>query len=229
MKHREEDEKHHEEDAGADAAEEQRDDRLFGDEAVNDHRDRGRDEDAQSAAGGKEAIDEAPVVTAADHLGDGDGADGGGGGHGRAGDGGEKRTAEDGGDGQPAGPVPDPGLHRGEEIAPDPAFQQDVRHQQEQRHREQDEPIECRQDRLRRHQGREPAQDQHAEAQPPQREGHGDADEQEREENRNDEKDRHVRRPLAGRQARLPPGQICGAGCAPVKPDAVIRGCSPKW
>ena len=120
--------------ARPDARDEQLRHAFLGDEAIDDHRDRRRDENAERAARRYEAVDEVARIIALDHFRDRDRADGGGAGNGRARDRGKQRATQDRRDREAARPMPDPRLHRGEQVLADTALEQDIRHHQEHRH-----------------------------------------------------------------------------------------------
>ncbi len=82
-------------------------------------------------------------------------------------------------------------MNGGKEIPPDPALQQDVGHQQEQRYRQKNEAIQGRQDRLGRHQRRETTENEHSKAETAQRERHRHADQQQGEQRSENENCRH--------------------------------------
>jgi hypothetical protein len=122
-------------DAGADAGEEESRDRLFGRRAVDDHDDRGRNEEAEGAGAGERADGEPGVVAALlqfrqRHAPDGGGRRGGG-----AGNAGEQRAAEDVDMQQPAGQPARERREALEHVGGQPRAKQDLAHPDEHRQR----------------------------------------------------------------------------------------------
>jgi hypothetical protein len=179
--HRVDDEQRDQQQPRPDARQKQRDHRFLGDEAVDDHRDRGRDQDAERAARRQQPVDEALLVAAVDHLGDRHGADGGRRRDRGAGDGREDPAGEDRGHRQPARPVADPGMDRGEQVAPTPPFSRMLDISRNSGTASRMKPLSVESIALRRHQRREAAEDQHRQPEPAQREGHRHAAEQQAE------------------------------------------------
>jgi hypothetical protein len=137
-----------EQDAGDDAGDEQLADRLLGDDAVDDQRQRGRDEDAQRAAGGDEAGGQFLRVAALPHLRDAHAAHGGAGGRAGAAHGGEHRAAEDVGHAEAAGQLVEPAMRRLVEVRRRPRLADRRAHQDEQRDGEQGEVVQLAVERL---------------------------------------------------------------------------------
>ena len=113
-------------------------DRGLGQHAIDDHVDRRRDQDAERAAGGDRAEEEALVVAVAVDLLDRDRADRRGGRDRGAADRREQRAGADVGVHQPARQPGQPVRHRGVHALGDAGAQQDLAEQDEHRDRDQD-------------------------------------------------------------------------------------------
>ena len=200
----------------ADAGEEQVDDRFLSEKAIDDHRDGRRDEHPERAAGGEQAESEAPPVAARREFGNGDRAYGGGRRHRRAGDGGEEGAGQDGGDRESSGPVADPALHGGEKPGAGAAVQQHVRHQDEQRHGEQNEIVHARHQRLGDGERRRAVEQQQRRAEAGENEGDIDPGEQQGEQREEDRcRDHGVSRRSSAKLANT---------CAAVSPSPAATG-----
>ena len=127
------------EQARADRREVERAHRGFGDQRVDDEGDAGRDQVAERAAGGERAQNHLRVVARAVEEGEGDRAHGGGGRDRGAGDRREHAACRDVGVQQAAGQAIEPDIERAIEPLGKAGAQQDLAHQQEQRHGDQHE------------------------------------------------------------------------------------------
>ena len=124
------------------AGDEQPADRGLGGDAVDDHGDRGRDQDAQGAAGRDRAGRQAVGIAALAHLGHAHLADGGAGRRRGAGERGEDRAGADVGDHQPARHPVQPAVQRLVEVGAGPRGGDGAAHQDEHRDRQQGEVVE---------------------------------------------------------------------------------------
>jgi hypothetical protein len=128
------DEQRREQQAGQEPGEEQLADRLLRQDAVDDEHGGRRDQDAQRAAGRHHAGREARIVVVAAHLRQRDAAHRDRRRHRGAGEGGKAGAGEDRCRGEPAAPVPEPRVRRGEEVLAHPRHRREVAHQHEQRY-----------------------------------------------------------------------------------------------
>ena len=135
--------------SGNDPGDEELSDRFLGDRAVDNEGDAGRDEDAERSPASQQTQDKLLIVPSPHHRRVGDHPDRRRGGGTRPADRREEGAGQDRGDGQPAGQVPDPGVHYLEEIIADPAVEQNPAHQHEERNRNDDKAVERREDGIR--------------------------------------------------------------------------------
>src|SRR5437870_1911868 len=184
-------------------------DRGFGHHAVDDHRDRGRNEDPQRPARGQGAADEGAAVAALLHFGDRDHADGRRRRHAGAGDRREDRAGEDAGDGKPARQEADPARDGREEPPADARVEKDRAHEDEERDRDEgeaggvrprDRPNDAEPDRP----ALEPEQPEHADDAERHRdlEPHREQDEHQRDEERAEDGFAQARRSGGGASSR---------------------------
>jgi len=128
------DEREDGDEAGDDGGLEHLDDRALDDHRVDDQRHRGRDQDAQGAAGRQRAGGQPGLVAHALELGQRHAPHGRGGGQRGAAHRPEAGAGADGGDGHPAAEAPDQGVDPLEEVAAEVGVGGQVAHQHEQRH-----------------------------------------------------------------------------------------------
>ena len=126
---------------GQDAADEEIGDRQVHHEAVDDEDDRGRNDDADRAAGRRRGGREMPVVAALDHLGMHDRADRRGGRRVGARDGGEQAAGAQRCHRQPAPQPAEEGIGEAGETARDARAVDEVAREDEERHRQQGEAV----------------------------------------------------------------------------------------
>lgn len=170
---------------------------------ADDHRNGGRNENAERAPRSNQPQHERPGIAALRHLADRDRADRRGGGNGGTGDRGEDRAGQDRGNAQTARPVTDPALHRTVKRRPMPADEKDVAHQQEKRHGKELERVDAREHELACHDQRQPLQPEHGDTKSAQREGDRHPEKQQRHENGEDYQRLHrVSRPFLPDAAR---------------------------
>ena len=117
-----------------DAGDEQLADVLLRQDAVDDHHHRGRDQDAERAAGGDRTRGERVGVAEALHRRHRHLGHGGGRGDRRARDGREAAARDDGGHGEPAAPVPQEGMGGLVQLLRQSGPRDQIAHQHEQRH-----------------------------------------------------------------------------------------------
>jgi hypothetical protein len=173
------------------AGHEERADRGVGDEAVEHHRRRRRDQDAERAAAGDHAERAAAAVAVAQHLRDRDLADGERGGDRRAGDRREHRAGEHGGDAEATRQVAHQRVRGGVEVVDHLPAHHEMRHQHEQRDRDQQVDVELAEHELAERRDVALDHDQHREREQEHPGEHRDAGVEQRQQRHEDDKERH--------------------------------------
>ena len=144
LDHHPDDEQRGEQQAGTDTGDEQLADRLLGDDAIEDQGQRGRDQDAQRAAGRDDAGRQSGRIAALAHLGNARGTDRRTGGGTRSAHRGEHRAGHHVGGAEAAGDASHPAVERGIQVAAGARLADCRAHQDEQRNGQQDEIVELR-------------------------------------------------------------------------------------
>ncbi len=190
--HDEGNEQHRLDQAGNDAAEEQPRYGFFRDHRIDDHRQAGRNEDAERACGAHRAQREAVVIVARDHGRDEHRADGDGGGDRRAADGREDRAGDDADKREAAARSADPGLRDVDQRPRDPALLHEGGGHDEHRHRQQRFRVEVVDEELRQRDQRGAVVPEQQQRQKAQRQIDRQADQQEDQQKPEGKKGRHM-------------------------------------